>query len=43
MLDMELGADLIQAEGLAVRLTGGARIGKSTTSYGGGLKLSAPF
>jgi hypothetical protein len=43
MLDMELGLDAIQGQGAALRLTGNARLGATTRSYGGGIKVSAPF
>jgi len=43
MYDVTVGFDVIADSGLVFRLAGDAKAGETTTSYGGSLKLSAPF
>ena len=42
-LDLRLGFDVVTAPGLSVRAMAGARIGETTETYSGDLKLSLPF
>ena len=43
LFDVTLGFDVISDNGAAFRLTGDAKVGDTIKSYGGSMKISAPF
>lgn len=43
LFDVTLGFDVIADSGAAFRLTGDAKVGDTIKSYGGSMKISAPF
>ncbi|WP_299641059.1 autotransporter outer membrane beta-barrel domain-containing protein [Devosia sp.] len=43
LFDVTMGFDVINGSGAVVRLSGDAKVGETIKSYGGSLKISAPF